>query len=133
MGVVLGLFYLTILLRLPREMTPPRLAALGAFSVVLFLLYMKGWSPQFIIYLIPLLLIAFPTGEAAVWSLLLTITTFLEIPAWAIWVHPLAALPNQANLAVLELVLLQTIVFGRTILLLLILARLYPRIARERG
>ena len=85
----------------------------------------KGWSPQFIAYLVPLLLIAFPLGEAGLWALLLTVIAFLEMPVWTAFVH------GHPGMAAADVLLLQATVYARTVLLLVVTARLYPRMFRD--
>jgi hypothetical protein len=129
-SVLFAAFYLWTFARLPAELDPSRRVLFAAFTVVLFFLWSKGWSPQFVAYLIPVLLIVFPTREAAAWCLLLSLTAFLEMPVWAVWVHPLATLPGHPHLAALDRLLLHAAVLGRTALFLLVLARLHARLRR---
>lgn len=132
-GLIFALFYLWTFARLPAELSPERRILFAVFTVVLFFLYSKGWSPQFVAYLIPVFLIVFPVREAAVWCLLLSVTAFLEMPVWAIYVHPLASLPGHPGLAALDHLLLQAAILGRTAILLVVLARLYGRMFRGRA
>jgi hypothetical protein len=126
-GGLLGLLYLAVLARLPARPSAEQRVLVAAFSVVLFFLYAKGWSPQFVAYLIPVLLVACPWKKAAVWCLLLSVTAFLEMPVWAAWVHPAAMLPDAGGLAALDRLLLQVAVLGRTALFVALLASFYRR------
>jgi hypothetical protein len=121
-GVVLGIFYLVTLARMPSALPPRRRLYLAAFTMVLLFFYAKGWSPQFVLYLIPLLLIAFPFAEGGLWALVLTVLTFLEMPVWTVFVNP------YRELAVTGSLLLHAIVIARTAAFLAIAARLYPRL-----
>jgi hypothetical protein len=46
----------------------------------IFLLWSRGWSPQWVAYLIPLLFFAFPQTRALIYGLSLTLITLLEWP-----------------------------------------------------
>ena len=124
-GLVIGGLYLGAFALLPAELQPRRRLAFAAFSLFVFFLYAKGWSPQFILYLIPLLLIVFPVGEGALWCLLLTLTAFLETP---VWTHHVLGRPG---LVAASRLLLQFAVITRTILLLVVTIRILPRCFRD--
>ena len=124
-GVLVGGFYLITFLRLPAELPQRRRVVFAAFSLIVFLFYSKGWSPQFVLYLIPLLLLAFSPGEGAVWCLLLGLTAFLETP---VWTHHFFGRPDRVIAAQL---LLKTAVLARTFLFVLIALRLHPRLTRD--
>jgi hypothetical protein len=110
---------------LPAEMAPRRRLVFAAFSMFLFFFWSKGWSPQFVAYLLPLLLIVFPAGESALWCLLLAGTAFLEMPVWAVYVH------GRVGMAALDHAVLQVAIVARTAIFLVVLARLYPRMFRD--
>ena len=124
-GLVVGGGYLLTFARLPAELPQRRRLVFAAFSLVVFFFYSKGWSPQFVLYLIPLLLVAFTPGEGAVWCLLLSATAFLETP---VWTHHLFGRPDHVLAAPLVLV---AAVLGRTFLFVLITLRLYRRLWRD--
>jgi|GEM_PF-3209478 len=124
-GAALGLFYLAVFARLPSALPPRRRLYLAAFTMVLLCFYSKGWSPQFILYLIPLVLIAFRPGEGGLWALLLTGVTFLQMPVWAVYVHA------RPGMLLADQLLLHGTVIARTAFFLLIAARLYPRLFRD--
>jgi hypothetical protein len=124
-GIVLGLFYLITLARLPSALPPRRRLYLAAFTMVLLFFYAKGWSPQFVLYLIPLVLITFPVAEGGLWALVLTVLTFLEMPVWTMFVH------GRPGMLVAESLLLHATVIARTLVFLVIAARLYPRLFRD--
>jgi len=48
----------------------------------LFAIFLKGWSPQFAVWFVPLLLLAFPGSRGLCLSLLLTFVSLLEYPAY---------------------------------------------------
>jgi len=117
-------FWPVYVARLPAELPPRRRVVFAAFSMVVFLFCSKGWSPQFILYLIPLLLLGFSPGEGAVWCLLLSLTAFAETP---VWTHHLFGRPGYVETARL---VLQTAVLARTVLFMIIAARLWRRLWR---
>lgn len=121
-GVVLGLFYLITLARLPSALPPRRRIYLAAFTMFVLFFYSKGWSPQFVLYLIPLVLIAFPPAEGGLWALLLTVVTFVQMPLWAAFVH------GHPGMLVADRILLYATAIARTALFVVIAARLYPRL-----
>jgi hypothetical protein len=58
----------------------------------LFLLWSPGWSPQWILYIIPLILLALPLREGALLVVVMTLLTLLEWPVllsrgffWGLW------------------------------------------------
>jgi len=121
-GIALGLFYLVTFARMPSALPPRRRLYLAAFTVPLLLFYSKGWSPQFVIYVIPLVLIAFPAWEGGLWALALTVVVFLQMPVWVVHVH------GRPEMLVADQLLLHVVVIARTAILLSIAARLYPRL-----
>ncbi|MBM4031411.1 MAG: hypothetical protein FJ291_06440 [Planctomycetes bacterium] len=124
-GLALAVFYLVTFARLPSALPPRRRLYLAAFTMLLLFFYAKGWSPQFVIYLIPLVLITFPVGEGGLWALLLTVVTFLQMPLWAVYVH------GREGLGVADQLLLHATAIGRAVLFLAIALRLYPRLFRD--
>lgn len=130
-GLVVGAFFLLTFASLPQELAPRRRLVFAAFSLFVFFFYSKGWSPQFVLYLIPLLLITFPVGEAALWCLLLTVTAFLETPLWTHYVHPLRSLGSTSPMAAFDHLLLQAAVLARTAIIIIVSVRLFPRLYRD--
>jgi hypothetical protein len=65
---------------------PRNVIALSALTVALFLLYSKGYSPQFMVYLLPFCLLLLPPGRAVLYALLLTFLNFLEQPVYFVLV-----------------------------------------------
>ena len=59
---------------------PQSLLGLIGITWAVFLLWSSGWSPQWILYLIPLILLTFPFQQAFFWNLVLIILSFLEWP-----------------------------------------------------
>jgi hypothetical protein len=58
------------------------LSLLSFFGItwIVYLLWSPGWSPQWILYLIPLILLTFPVEKGFFWSVLLTFLTLIEWP-----------------------------------------------------
>jgi len=68
-----------------------QLSLVGLALMVLFL-WMQGWSPQWILFIIPFLLISFDDKEGIIISCILTLLSLLEWPvllsrgyAWGLW------------------------------------------------
>jgi hypothetical protein len=80
--------------------TPDQLVALAGFTIGMFLLWSPGYSPQWVLYLLPLILIAFPVREGFLLALVLILLNLLEWPVllsrglfWSLWfVVPLRTL-----------------------------------------
>jgi hypothetical protein len=71
---------------------PAAIIGLAAFTALIFLLWSRGWSPQWATLIIPFILLTWPAERGLRWVLLLTAIVFIE------W--PLAdALKSQALLA----------------------------------
>jgi hypothetical protein len=75
-----GLLYLWLLWRADLHDAPRRLVAFVALSLVLFFLWSKGWSPQWQVFLFPLLLLALPYQRALLWVLTLSAVNLAEWP-----------------------------------------------------
>jgi hypothetical protein len=65
---------------------PRNVVALTGFSVTFFLLYSKGYSPQFLVYLLPFIILLLPNRRGVVYSLLLTTLNVLEQPIYFVLV-----------------------------------------------
>jgi hypothetical protein len=61
---------------------PRDAVALTGLTVTLFLLYSKGYSPQFLVYLLPFVILLFPDARGVTYSLLLTLLNVLEQPVY---------------------------------------------------
>jgi len=82
MLVILGTLYAVAWFSMRREATPLNIVALSGVSAFTLLLASSGWSPQFITYVIPFLLLAFAPRVAVVMCLIVTLINFLEMPVW---------------------------------------------------
>ena len=67
----------------PADYDQPRnLIAFSGITVGLFLLYSKGYSPQFLVYLLPFIILLFPDGSGLTYALMLTGLNVLEQPIY---------------------------------------------------
>jgi len=57
----------------------------GGLTLSLVLIYSKGWSPQWLVYILPFLILLLPNWRGAMYAIFLTFANFLEFPL-AIWV-----------------------------------------------
>jgi len=81
-----ALLYLLLWTR-PADCRRPRpLVALTGLTVSFFLLYSKGYSPQFLVYLLPFVILLFPDARGVTYSLLLTLLNVLEQPVYFVLV-----------------------------------------------
>ena len=69
----------------PVARTPRNLTLFAAISTVGFLLYSKGYSPQFIIYVLPFIVVLLPWRRAIGYSLALSAFNLLEWPLYHEW------------------------------------------------
>lgn len=70
------------LVGLLRVKNPSEIQAAGlvGFAWTLFLLWSPGWSPQWVLYILPLILLTLPLRQAVLFSVTLLITSLLEWP-----------------------------------------------------
>ena len=61
---------------------PRNLVAFGGLTVAIFMLYSKGYSPQFLVYLLPFILLLLPDGRGLTYMLTLTGLNVLEQPVY---------------------------------------------------
>jgi hypothetical protein len=69
----------------PVPRTPRNMVLFTAISTVGFLLYSKGYSPQFIIYVLPFVVVLLPWRRALGYSLALSAFNLLEWPLYHEW------------------------------------------------
>jgi hypothetical protein len=69
-----------------------QLSAFLGITWCIFLLWMPGWSPQWVLYLLPIMWLVLPEKEALLFSLTLVIVNLLEWPVllsrgyvWSLW------------------------------------------------
>jgi hypothetical protein len=78
--LIFGSIGLYAFLRPVRQSIDLDTLAFAAFTFVIFFLWSKGWSPQWQVYLIPLLLLSLPLGRALLYIISLSFVNFLEWP-----------------------------------------------------
>ena len=61
---------------------PRAIIALTGLTVSLFMLYNKGYSPQFLVYLLPFIVLLFPNGRGLTYALIYTGLNVLEQPVY---------------------------------------------------
>jgi len=77
---VFGLIYLYLFSRPVDTEDKKALLSFTGMTLCLFFLWSKGWSPQWQVMLIPLILLVFPNGHGALYCLVLGFVNFLEWP-----------------------------------------------------
>lgn len=96
---------------------PRRAVAVGLLGLLATLLLNRGYSPQFLVYLLPLIILLWPTRRGLAYTLGLTLLGFLE------WPIVLSLFPDRHDL-------IATVIGARTIVWLLLavdaLAVLWP-------
>jgi uncharacterized membrane protein len=81
-----GVLYLFLWTRPADYRQPRNVVALTGLTVTIFLLYSKGYSPQFLVYLLPFVILLFPDARGVTYSLLLTLLNVLEQPIYFVLV-----------------------------------------------
>jgi hypothetical protein len=84
--LVFGLLYLFLWTRPADYRKPRNVVALSGLTLTIFLLYAKGYSPQFMVYLLPFIILLFPDARGVTYSLLLTLLNVLEQPVYFVLV-----------------------------------------------
>ena len=79
---VCGLLYLVFYIRFWGTRNRLPIVAAAGFTLHLLLLYSKGYSPQYLTWLAPLLVIVFPNHRGAVYLGLLSLINLLEYPGY---------------------------------------------------
>lgn len=92
-GVVAALYAVLALRRSPS--TPASVVSTTGLALVGFALYLRGWSPQFMVWLLPFALLAYPGGRGFLIATGLSGLALLEYPLyfvlwsdqpWALWI-----------------------------------------------
>ncbi len=81
-----GLLYVFLWTRPADYRQPRNVVALTGLTVTVFFLYSKGYSPQFLVYLLPFIILLFPNARGVTYSLLLTLLNVLEQPVYFVLV-----------------------------------------------
>ncbi len=75
-------FYLWLYTRRIDYRDPMKVLALAGATMAGFMLYSKGYSPQFLLYLLPFILLVCPPGRAVGYAVALMVLNFLEHPVY---------------------------------------------------
>jgi hypothetical protein len=78
--LIFGVLYLWLWLRTPDEGRPLRVLRFTALTVVLFFLWSRGWSPQWLGMLAPLALLSLPLERGALYMIVLAFVNIAEWP-----------------------------------------------------
>jgi len=78
--LLFGGLYLWLWRRTPRVAQPRQVVRFAALTVVFFFLWSRGWSPQWLGMLVPLLLLSLPLERAALYLIVLTFVNVVEWP-----------------------------------------------------
>ncbi|MFB0546645.1 MAG: glycosyltransferase 87 family protein, partial [Anaerolineae bacterium] len=106
-SLVFALIYLWLYTRRTDYGDKIKVVALAGLTLNLFLLYSKGYSPQFLVYVLPFVVSLLPDLRGVVYATLLTFINFLEQPLYFVM------FPDEHWVLV-------GIVVGRTLLLIML-------------
>ncbi len=81
-AVLFAMWYLVIMSHEADYHQPRQMIALTGLTVTMLLLYSKGYSPQFLVYLLPFIILLFPDERGLVYALVLTGLNVLEQPIY---------------------------------------------------
>jgi len=111
--IVIGAIYLIAVLFSPVEPSPLNYAAVTCITVATGFVYSSGWSPQFIIYMLPLIMLSLWPRVNLFFAVALSVVNFMEMPLWLFYVQTPAD-PGKEFLAV--------VIVLRTVLLCIVSA-----------
>ncbi len=118
----------------PADYSQPRpLLAFAGLTVALFLLYNKGYSPQFLVYLLPFIVLLFPNSRGLTYALSLTGLNILEQPVYFVLLPQTSWLLIFIVVARFALTSLLALEFAAVIWPLEGLAKIQPKIPQYLG
>jgi len=82
MLAVVGVLYLCAFLWMRAKAAPANITALAGITLMALLIYSHGWSPQFIVYVLPFTLIALDPRTGIPLAIIISLINFLEMPVW---------------------------------------------------
>ncbi len=82
MLAVLGVLYLCAFFWAHEKATPLKITALTGMTAMTLFIFSHGWSPQFIIYVLPFALIALAPRYSLAVVIVLSLINFVEMPVW---------------------------------------------------
>ena len=86
-GIILAALFFVAWLFMPESPKPLHITALAGITFATAFAYSSGWSPQFIIYLIPFALLGLSKRTNVFLALALCAVTFVELPIWLRYVR----------------------------------------------
>jgi hypothetical protein len=78
--LLFGGLYLWLWLRTPGRAAPRRVFQFTSLTILVFFLWMRGWSPQWLTMLAPFLLLSLPLEQAAAYLVVITLINLAEWP-----------------------------------------------------
>jgi hypothetical protein len=78
--IIFAIIYAWFFFRPIKKLTPKSFIWFTTFTSMIFILWSKGWSPQWGMMIIPLFLLSFPNKKGTALVLLLTFSVFLQWP-----------------------------------------------------
>jgi hypothetical protein len=117
--VAIAIWFLSVLFR--RRITTAQkrgVVILSAMTICLFFLCSKGWSPDWLILLLPFILLVLPNWRGILYCLTLSAIGILEWPVFFV------AAPDRKEIFAL-------IVVARTLVFILLLANLYKELGKD--
>jgi len=110
MLAVVGVLYLCAFLWMRAKATPLNITALAGITLMALLIYSHGWSPQFIVYVLPFALIGLHPRTNIPIAIIISIINFMEMPVWLRLrlLHPELG-PEQAAPLLWVVVILRTL------------------------
>ena len=82
MLIVLGALYFIAWLFMPEGAKPLHFVALTGITFATGFVYSSGWSPQFVVYMLPLVLLGLSKRTNVFFAVALSMVTFVEMPVW---------------------------------------------------
>jgi hypothetical protein len=79
-SLAFALLYLVLYTRRLDWSNRRNVVAFGGLTVSLFLIYSKGWSPQWLVYVLPFIILLLPDLRGVIYTILFTLANFLEFP-----------------------------------------------------
>lgn len=116
--LLLGGLYLYLLLKKRVAVSDKKgIVVFSAITFCIFFIWSRGWSPQWLVMLIPFILLIFPNWRGVLYSLTLSFNNFLEWPVYFV------AAPERHEVLVLTVTV-------RTLIFAILLANLYQELAK---
>ncbi|MBX3010599.1 MAG: hypothetical protein KF832_03790 [Caldilineaceae bacterium] len=114
----------------PTPQSPRRLVLFAALTYAILLVAYPAWNPQYLLYLLPFLVLVWPNVRGVLYALLLSAVVLLEHPIYHNLLGPGYA-PAYANLVEADYKeLLLLLIIGRTFLLLVVALNLALELLR---